>query len=751
MQITMRPGRRVRVLHLSSILLAVVWFALAESPLQASSRQNPASPVEVPEVQLPPRLEDFLGETPAVPALRIDTFVQRHPGDGTPASEETIAYLSHDRSALYVVFVCRDRDPQNIRARLTRREDIIADDLVGVLLDTFHDRRRAYVFLVNPRGIQRDAILTEGLGEDVSYDTLWESRGQITSTGYVVWMAIPFKSILFSSGPGSGSTWGIGLTRRIPRTTEEVFWPAVSRSVEGTVPQLAPVEGFRNLTAGQNVSLIPYGAFADARFLEGSQGSYRTARDARGGLDVKAVWRDSLAVDLTANPDFSHVETDDPQVTINQRFEVFLPEKRPFFLENAATFQTPETLFFSRRIVSPRWGTRLTGKAGGWNIGSLVAEDRVVEDTSPAGDALIGVVRVQREIGRESTIGALLTSRDAGDIRNNVASIDARIRLAPQWTFQAQAVRSSQDGDASSPAGTAVVAELNRTGRHLTLVNRYLARSPSFVTQLGFVPRTDIRQAFQLTTYRWRPKSGTLLAFGPGLTSSVIWDYDGEQLDRNINPHFGFEFRGATQVLVGGFDNRETFGGHTFQVRAGQVHVSSAWLKWMELAGFFQAGTRINYAPAAGLAAFLADTTDAFARVTLRPSTAILFEQSYIYTQLQATRAAAEVPHTGRIFVNHLARSKLSVQVTRELSVRAILDYGEVASDPSLTSVLPRKRVSGDLLATYQLNPWTAIYLGYTDGSENLHSSDSETLPPPRRFQRTERQVFAKASYVLRF
>jgi hypothetical protein len=126
------------------------------------------------------------------------------------------------------------------------------------------------------------------------------------------------------------------------------------------------------------------------------------------------------------------VETDDPQVTINQRYEVYFPEKRPFFLENAATFQTPETLFFSRRIVSPRWGTRLTGKAGGRNIGALVAEDRVVEDARPAGDALIGVVRVQREVGRESTIGALLTSRDAEDIRNNVASVDARIRLSEQ-------------------------------------------------------------------------------------------------------------------------------------------------------------------------------------------------------------------------------------------------------------------------------------------------------------------------------
>ncbi len=273
--------RRVQ-LPFATALLTVVGL-LAAAQVSAQPRE---SVLVIPEVTEPPRLEDFLTDAPAVPALRIDAFTQRQPGDGEPASERTIAYLSRDRTSLYVVFLCSDREPQKIRAHLTKREQTAADDLVGVILDTFHDRRRAYLFLANPRGIQRDAMLTEGQTEDLSFDTLWESHGQLTATGYAVWIAIPFKSLRFASG--SAETWGIGLTRRIPRTTEEVFWPLVTRRVEGIVPQLATIGGFEAVRPGRNVQFIPYGAFADAAFLDRAALQRRSDHDARGGLDVKA-------------------------------------------------------------------------------------------------------------------------------------------------------------------------------------------------------------------------------------------------------------------------------------------------------------------------------------------------------------------------------------------------------------------------------------------------------------------------------
>jgi hypothetical protein len=321
----MRPSvPRIRVgLERRSSWATLVAIAIVLQGVAAeASGRSFESALEVPSVATAPRLEDFLSDAPSVTALRIDEFAQRQPGDGVPESEQTTAYLSHDRRALYIAFVCRDREPQNIRANLTRREATLSDDLVGVYLDTFHDRRRAYLFLVNARGIQRDSIITEGQGEDASFDTLWESRGQLTPAGYVVWMAIPFRSLRFASD--ATDVWGIGLTRRIPRTTEEDLWPFVSRRLEGLVPHLAAVRGFQNLRAGRNIQVIPYATAAAASLLDASRANYRSVHDGRTGADGKLVWRDRVSVDVTANPDFSQVETDDPQVTINQRYEVYV-------------------------------------------------------------------------------------------------------------------------------------------------------------------------------------------------------------------------------------------------------------------------------------------------------------------------------------------------------------------------------------------------------------------------------------------
>jgi hypothetical protein len=617
------------------------------------------------------------------------------------------------------------------------------------MLDTFRDRRRAYMFTVNPRGVQRDAVLTEGQGEDATFDTLWKSKGYLTPAGYAVWMAIPFKSLRFPDN--ADGVWGVGLSRIIPRTTEEVFWPVVTRRIAEIVPQLASVHGFEHLSTNQHLQLIPYGAFTGATYIDRAALQNHSAREARAGLDAKVVLKDRVTADLTLHPDFSHVETDDPQVTINQRYEVYFPEKRPFFLENAGTFQTPDTLFFSRRIVNPQWGSRVTGKAGGWNLAGLVAQDRLPDDGRSLA-AGIGVVRVQREIGRESALGALVTGRDTQGSRNFVASTDVRLRMGQHWTFQGQAARSIQD-DVRTAKGTSTLAELTRTDRHLSLVTRYLARSPEFLPLLGFVARTDLRQLSDAVSYRWRPRSGRLLAFGPGLGTSVTWDYAGHPLDREVSPHFGLEFGAATQVLLTGFDNTETFAGKTFRIRTAQLHLSSAWLRWMQLSGFLQRGTRINYAPANGIAPFLGRTTDAFCNITLRPAAPIAFEQSYILTRLDAAESLGGPRETGVIFSNRLARSKLNLQLTRELSLRAILDYGTIASNPSLSSIESQTHLRGDLLATYQLNPWTALYVGYTEGLEDLDMETGQRLNvrPRGSFYRTDRQLFTKASGVIRF
>src|SRR5262245_55746619 len=221
--------------------------------------------LRIPKVTQPLRLEDYLGGAPRNEEVRVADFRQREPGDGAPASQPTEAYLSYDDKNLYVVFVCKDQ-PDNVRARLSRREEISGDDHVVVLLDTFHDRQRAYLFAANPLGIQLDGVVTEGQEDDFSFDTLWHSDGRLTDDGFVVWMSIPFKSLRF---PGtSQQKWGIAVGRITPQRNEESYWPHISSRVEGVVQQLAVLEGIEEISPGRNIQLIPYGTLARARFLD---------------------------------------------------------------------------------------------------------------------------------------------------------------------------------------------------------------------------------------------------------------------------------------------------------------------------------------------------------------------------------------------------------------------------------------------------------------------------------------------------
>jgi hypothetical protein len=353
-----------------------------KSPAPAAIQVN--HQLIIPHLQAAPKLEDFASMAPDAEAAkamaRVGGFVQRDPKDGAPATQKTFAYLGYTERNLYIVFVCFDSDLRAVRSHLTRRESIGDDDQVWVYLDTFDDRRRSYVFSTNPVGVQRDAIYTENNGTDDSFDTLWNSRGRLTSEGYVVWMELPFRSLRFPSR--NAQQWGLILRREIQRNNESSFWPYVSSRIQGMLNQEAEAEGIENVSPGRNIQLIPYGTFNAFRALDTRDPNQArfTGAHARpqAGLDAKIVIHDSLVLDLTANPDFSQVESDDPQVTVNQRFEVYFPEKRPFFLENGNYFDTPFPLVFTRRIGDPKAGARLTGKLGRWAIGYFG-----IDDTAP--------------------------------------------------------------------------------------------------------------------------------------------------------------------------------------------------------------------------------------------------------------------------------------------------------------------------------------------------------------------------------
>lgn len=752
---------------------AVAQESPAKSP-DVTAQSSPPS-LRIPRVSRAPKIDDFLdGGTPL--GVRVTGFRQNEPGDGILVTQETTAYLSYDDKNLYVAFICKD-DPAQVRARMAKREDIDSDDQVGVNIDTFHDRRRFYIFWVNPRGIQLDGTVTEGQNGDISFDTLWHSEGRLTPTGYVVWMAIPFKSLRFPSSPPQ--PWGIALGRVIRRNNEVSYWPYITPRVEGFAQQMATLEALENISSGRNLQFIPYGIYTHSRFLDRAVPGgpdFRTKDEGRGGLDAKIVLKDAVTLDVALNPDFSQVESDEPQVTINQRFEVFFPEKRPFFLENAGFFQTPVNLFFSRRIADPQFGVRLTTKAGPWTIAAFGMDDRqptsafvpsgagagISSECNPLDDrrAGIGVFRVQREFASQSTVGVYISSRDFPSCSNRVVSLDTRIKLNPNWVFSGQLYRSfTRRMDGSHRTGPGAFAEIAHRGRHFTYNGRFQDRSPDFRTHLGFVSRVDIRLTEQFLGYYWRPEGKLVQYYGPTVLAVVNGNRRGDIQDWVVDANFDIGLRGQTSFSFKRYEAFELFQGLGFRKHTTGGGFSTEWLKWLAISAQYHAGAGVNYFPGSSLPSFLADSRTARFGLTLRPMPRFRVDETYIYSRL-ATRTgstpAGFSPATP-IFNNHILRSKLNYQFTKELSLRAILDYNSVLPNPQLVALSRSKSLKADLLLTYLLNPGTALYVGYADLYENLEI-DPVSAAPLRTLRRTRspststgRGFFVKLSYLFRF
>jgi hypothetical protein len=745
------------VVGLLATLLVCSSPAAGQAPAPSAQPAGPPT-IRIGRVSSEPTLDEFVEGKAPEGMTKITGFRQREPTDGAPISRETTAYIGYDEHNFYTVFVCKE-DPGVVRAHMAKRESIMGDDVVGVLLDTFHDRRHAYEFLVNPLGIQMDGISSEGQDDDYSFDTLWRSEGRLTPDGYVARIAIPFRSLRFTSAPVQ--EWGITLGRIIPTRNETSFWPHITRQIASFGEQLATLQGLDAISPGRNLQFIPYGAFTGARYLDESGGTYDDKKEGRAGVDAKVVIKDALTLDVAANPDFSQVESDEPQVTINQRFEVQFPEKRPFFIENASYFKTREDLFFSRRIVDPRIGGRLTGRVGQWNVAGLVMDDRAPGQQVPAGSrwsgaaAVVAVGRVVREFARQSTAGVFVSDRESGGTFNRVVSADTRLRLGDHWTTEAQAIGSrTQTPMDGAVDGQALLGGVSYSSRALNFETSYTDRSPGFRSDVGFVPRSDIRLWSNDFRYRFYPKEKKVLSWGPAFEGYANWDHQQRLQEWDVSPEFQVELPSSTRLHMFASRSYELYEGIGFDKHLAGFYFETEWLKWLSGSASYHAGTGINYYPAAGALPALADSMEAQAGATLKPSPQLRIEETYIFNRLTTREASASAPSGAPIFDLHMVRTKANYQFTRSLSLRAIVDYNVVTPDETLVALDHDKRFTLDILATYLLNPGTAVYVGVTDAYANL-SIDPTVSPVVQQTNAatvsTGRQFFVKMSYLLRF
>lgn len=728
--------------------------------------------VTIPRIEAAVEIDGTLDEAPWQQAARLGGFSQYQPSDGRPAEEQTEVLVWYSPEAIHFGVIAHDKSPSTIRATVADRDNLDREDNVTIYLDTFNDRRRAFFFAVNPLGSQQDGVQNEGQFNpgstfggtlDKNPDYQYDSRGRLTADGYVVEIRIPFKSLRY---PGNGpQTWGINVKRKVQRTGYEDTWTD-ARRVASFLAQSGSIDGLHDLKRGVVTEAQPFVTASNNGTRVGNGDFERAASDFNAGANLR-LGLTNLSVDATVNPDFSQVESDAGLVTINQRFSLFYPEKRPFFLEGIELFATPNQLVYTRQIVDPAVGGKLTGKFGPYGVAYMTA----VDDTG-ADHAVFNVARLRRDLGRNSVAGVTLTDRTQDGEYNRVLAADARIvfkklyyvlgQLGGSWTDHGTAARA--------PVWT---LEFDRTARTWGFNYKVNAIGDGFRSEAGFVPRTNIVEARFANRLSYYGKRGALVETVTTFFSPTrIWQFadflkdapiegtdsvninstlrKGWQVSTSIRRDFvTFDPASYTRYSVvrlgvpvpyNAPDEADGLYTGTFSV------TTPTWQKMNARVENARAQTAIFPEASEG------HETRWTVTASLRPLTSIRADLSFVHSTILRDRDGSEFASTT------LPRLKIEYQPRRSLFFRIVSEYrsqqqadlrhartGELLYVSGIpTTLVTQKGLRVDWLASYEPTPGTAAYFGYGAALDSLGAFTFNDL------RRLNDGFFLKLAYQIR-
>ena len=511
----------------------------------------------------------------------IISFTQKSPDEGQVATEKTAVRIMYSEQMFYVSVICYDSNPEGIVISDTRRDAPLNNtDSFMFILDTFHDQQNGFVFGTNAGGIEYDAQVSGG-GEgmsisstrqsvgvganfNINWDAAWDVKTEIGEYGWSAEFAIPFKTLRFSSA--KDQSWGANFQRTIARKNEHVFWSPIPRqfslnrlALEGTLTGI-------NVPTDRNIKLMPYVLGNNNKVI--NETSYSES-EGDFGLDAKVGVTSSLTMDITYNTDFAQVEADEQQVNLD-RFSLFFPEKRAFFLENAGLFSAGENtyygpdieMFFSRRIgivsgsrVPILGGGRLTGDLGGFKLGILNMRTGSVKNVSDGDD--YGVFRLKKELPNRTYFGGMITRKkglgDAGYI-NQSYSVDGALGIGDAIQLIGFAAKTDPaPGIKGNNDSYAYVLEANRNTQSFTNQIRYSEVGKNFNPEMGFVKRLGYRKVLFRILNRTRPKDFFgILELRPHITYWGYWKLeDGFQETGFLHIDNHWEFRNGFRIDTG--------------------------------------------------------------------------------------------------------------------------------------------------------------------------------------------------------
>jgi hypothetical protein len=730
-------------------------------------------------------------------AARLTGFSHFQPIDQVAAEDSTEIRVWYGPTAIY--FGVRAREPHGeVHATLADRDRIFADDYVQFLLGTFNDGRQAFLFAVNPLGVQADGVLVErgvtaqggytgGTGSareaaDLSPDYVFESKGRLVEGGYEIEVGIPFKSLRYQSK--ERQTWRLHVLRTIQHAGYEDSWVPAARASASFLGQAGLLTGLSGLQRGLALDLTPEvtGRYDGVRTNQG-RWKYSRAGPELGGTARWGISND-LSLNLTANPDFSQVESDVTQIQFDPRDAIYFPEKRPFFLDGLELFQTPNTLVYTRRIVQPTGAVKLSGKAFGADVGLISALDDRAASASGTDHPFVNVLRFQHDVGARSKLGLVYTDRIDGGDWNRVGAVDGRLVFGRN-NLAFQVGQSGTRQSMTRVSGPLWFGRFVHSGRLFSTRYDFSGIDPDFRAQSGFIRRAgDVDLGLvNILTLAGRP--GSLVErFTPDVSLYGTWTYDlftagrgvrDQKLHVNLHATLRGGWEVGTSILLEkfGYDPR-LYADYRLEIpgAAGQRDTvpfrgvakipnrdyvlslgtpefrgfsASAFLIWGQDENFFEwASGNILFGDFG---------------VNWRPTNQLRIEARYQHNQYMRRTDGTIV---GR---QRVPRLKLEYQIARPLFVRLVGEYNAYQQDslhddtrtnapiliydPSVgtyvrTAAFQNNTFRGDVLLSFTPVPGTVFFAGYGSTLEE---------PAAFRFHQMQRRAdgfFLKGSYLFR-
>jgi Domain of unknown function (DUF5916)/Carbohydrate family 9 binding domain-like len=737
--------------------------AVALSLAVAAQEKVPikAKDYRVASTAQPIKVDAILDEEAWKTAQPMEFDAETSPGDNIAPPARTVGWMTYDQKNLYVAFQAFDPNPKAIRAHLSDRDTAFSDDFVGVVLDTFNDNRRAFEFFVNPLGVQMDLIQDDTNGnEDESWDAIWNSAGRITADGYIVEMAIPFTSIRFPRTEAE-QTWGVDMVRIYPRSARHrLGLQGQDRNRNCYLCQSSRVTGFRGITPGRDIELDPtvtaQHTSTRADFPRGGLSTGGTDLDA--GLTARWGITPNLTLNAALNPDFSQIEADAVQLDINTQFALFFNEKRPFFLEGSDFFASPLQAVYTRTVADPVFGLKTTGRLGGSTVGVFIAEDEVTNliIPGPEGSDVTSIPRNNRStafryrynVGKTSSIGALVTTRDGDGYNNRVFGIDGNFRVTDKDTISGQllgtrgaypAIIQTEFGQPRDTNDIGGRIQYRHNSKHWYWGARYDHVGDEFRADSGFIPQVGYRYGNAGLEYQGHGVKGKnwYTRFWIGGDYDDMTKQNGDLLERELESWFAVQgpMQSFAQIVVGDRDRRFN-----------EVTFDEQFLHW-----------NVEVRPTGDFYVFgggtFADQID-FANTRLG-------ERFRINGGIRwniGVRAKVDLDHSyedldvegGRLFAAEVTQLRAVYQFNIRTFARAILQYTDITRDPSLylndTPPARSKRLFPQLLFSYKLNPQTVFFAGYS-GTRLGGTVEEEDIS----LTEADRTFFVKLGYAWLF